>query len=275
MAGAEQLEAPAGRSPVGRLISVNVGLPKDVAWQGRTVHTGVWKYPVQGPTMVRTLNIDGDGQGDVGGHGGPHRAVLVYQRASYDHWQRELGRDDFAFGQFGENFTVEQLADDDVCIGDRYQIGEALFEVSAPRVTCYRVGMRLGEPRLPAMLVSHHRPGFYLRVLREGIVRAGDPIYLVALGSGRMTVAEVDALLYLPGHDRAGMARALGIEALSPGWKGSFTALLAEPPGTSGNVGSHRSGRSVTGGVARVSSAASGRHHLGKPFRPVGHLGFR
>ena len=135
------------------LLSVNVGLPKDVAWQGRTVYTGAWKHPVDGPAMVRRLNIDGDGQGDTNGHGGEQRAVLVYQIQSYQHWQRYFGRDDFGYGQFGENLTVDGLPDDEVCIGDRYRIGEAEFEVTQPRVTCYRVGLRLGEPELPALLV--------------------------------------------------------------------------------------------------------------------------
>ena len=112
------------------------------------------------------------------------------------------GSTTLGYGQFGENFTVEGLPDDEVCIGDRYEIGAALFEVSQPRVTCYRVGLRLGEPQLPALLVAHRRPGFYLRVLREGVVEAGDPIDRVRSGPERMTVAEVDALLYLPGHDR-------------------------------------------------------------------------
>src|SRR6185295_17907028 len=116
------------------------------------------------------------GQGDVAGHGGEQRAVFVYQMDSYRYWERTLGRTDFGFGQFGENFTVDGLSDDEVCVGDRYEIGQALFEVSQPRVTCYRVGMRLGEPALPALLVSHRRPGFYLRVLREGVVEAGDRI---------------------------------------------------------------------------------------------------
>src|SRR6476469_8735232 len=169
-------EPAADLSPVGRLVAVNVGLPKDVSWRNRVVHTGVWKQSVEGPQMVRTLNIDGDGQGDLGGHGGPHRAVMVYQLGSYAYWRAELGRDDLEYGQFGENFTVDGLPDDQVCIGDRLRIGEALFEVSQPRVTCYRVGMRMNEPRLPALLVSHHRPGFYLRVLREGVVQAGDEI---------------------------------------------------------------------------------------------------
>ena len=140
------------------LVSVNVGLPRDVPWQGKTVHTGVWKYPVDGPAMVRRLNIDGDGQGDLAGHGGEQRAVMVYQVQSYRHWERYFGRDKLDHGSFGENFTVG-LADDEVCIGDRYRIGEAEFEVTQPRVTCYRVGLRLGQPELPALLVSHHRPG--------------------------------------------------------------------------------------------------------------------
>src|SRR3954452_7977011 len=131
----------------GRLTWLNVGRPKDVAWQGRTVHTGIWKSPVTGPRMVRRLNIDGDGQGDLAGHGGEMRAVLVYQLDSYRHWQRVLGRDDVSYGQFGENFTVEGLPDDEVCIGDRYRIGDAVVEVTQPRVTCYRVGIRLDEPR--------------------------------------------------------------------------------------------------------------------------------
>jgi MOSC domain-containing protein YiiM len=139
-----------------------------VSWHGRTVHTGVWKAPVDGPVMVRRLNIDGDGQGDLGGHGGVHRAVFVYQLGSYNHWQRFLDRDDFTHGQFGENFTVDGLPDDEVCVGDRFRIGGALFEVSQPRVTCYRVGLRMDDPRIPALLVEHHRPGFYLRVLEEG-----------------------------------------------------------------------------------------------------------
>src|SRR5579862_8485483 len=222
--------------PVGTLLSVNVGLPKDVPWQGRTVLTGVFKDSVPGSHRVRRLNIDGDGQGDLAGHGGEQRAVFVYQIDSYRYWERQLGRHDFAYGQFGENFTVEGLGDDEVCIGDRYQIGSAVFEVTQPRVTCYRVGIRMNDPRIPAMLVSHHRPGFYFRVLEEGEVQAGDKIIKLASGPEQMRVAEVDALLYLPGHPRQQLLRALRIPALSPGWQNSFRALLNEEPG-GGNAG--------------------------------------
>ena len=223
-------------SAVGTLLSVNVGMPKDVPWQGKTVFTGVFKDSVPGPRRVRKLNVDGDGQGDLGGHGGEQRAVFVYQIDSYRYWERELGRNDFVHGQFGENFTVEGLGDDEVCIGDRYRIGTAVFEVTQPRVTCYRVGIRMNDPRIPALLVSHHRPGFYFRVLEEGDVEAGDEIFKLATGPERMPVAEADALLYLPGHTRQQLLRALRIPALSPGWQASFRALLEGEPG-SGNAG--------------------------------------
>ena len=187
---------------------------------------GDLEEPVIGPRLVRRLNIDGDGQGDRVGHGGEQRAVFVYQLDSYRYWQDHFGRDDFGYGEFGENFTVEGLGDDEVCIGDRYRIGSAEFEVTQPRVTCFRVGMRVGEPELPALLVAHHRPGFYLRVLTEGEVQAGDDIVRTGRGPHELTVAAVDALLYLPDRDQAQLRAALDIPALSPGWQGSFRSLL-------------------------------------------------
>jgi ferredoxin-NADP reductase/MOSC domain-containing protein YiiM len=190
--------------------------------------------------MARRLNLDGDGQGDLAGHGGEYRAVLVYQTESYRHWERELGRPQFSFGQFGENFTVDGLSDREVCIGDRYRIGDALVEVTQPRVTCYRLGLRMEEPRMAALLVSHGRPGFYLRVLEEGLVGAGDAVVKIADGPERMSVAEINALLYLPGHRREDLQRALRIPALSPGWQQSFRAMLAQPSdrgSSTGNAG--------------------------------------
>ena len=223
------VNATGSQAPV--LVSVNVGMPKDVSWHGETVHTGVWKQQVDGPQMVRRLDIDGDGQGDLNGHGGEQRAVLVYQLQSYKYWQQHFGRDDFTHGMFGENLTVDGLPDDEVCIGDRYRIGEAEFEVTQPRVTCYRVGMRLGEPQLPALLVSHHRPGFYMRVITEGHIQGGDAIIKTRTGPGALSVADTDALLYLPGHDRDKLQSALQIPALSPGWQSSFRDLLADGQG--------------------------------------------
>jgi len=211
-----------------RLLSVNVGLPRNIEWRGNTVHTGIWKTPIHGRCMVRHLNIDGDGQGDLGGHGGVQRAVMVYQLDSYRYWEAQLNRSFASYGQFGENLTVDGLADNEVCIGDQYRIGSALFEVTQPRVTCYRVGIRMDEPQMAALLVAHHRPGFYFRVLEEGEVSAGYEIVKVADGPERMTVAEIDALLYLPGHPRDQLERALRIPALSPGWQTSFQSLLAQ-----------------------------------------------
>jgi MOSC domain-containing protein YiiM len=218
-----------------RLLSVNVGLPRDIEWKGRTVHTAIWKDPVRGRCRVGRLNLDGDGQGDLAGHGGEQRAVFVYQLESYRYWQEQLRRADFVHGQFGENFTIEGLPDDEVCIGDRYQIGSGLFEVTQPRVTCYRVGIRMDEPRMPALLTSSGRPGFYFRVLQEGEVEAGDAITKVGEAKERMTIAEVNALLYSPDHPRDRVERALRIEALSPGWRFSFEALLrGQSPGNPG-----------------------------------------
>jgi MOSC domain-containing protein YiiM/ferredoxin-NADP reductase len=214
---------------------VNVGLPRDIEWKGRTVHTAIWKDAVRGRRRVGRLNLDGDGQGDLAGHGGEQRAVFVYQKESYRYWQEKLKRADFVHGQFGENFTIEGLPDDVACIGDRYQIGSALFEVTQPRVTCYRLGIRMNEPRMPALLTSSGRPGFYLRVLQEGEVGPGDEIVKVEEGTERMTVAEINALLYSPDHTRDRLERALRIEALSPGWRSSFDALMRSQ--MSGNAG--------------------------------------
>jgi len=238
-----------------RLLAVNVGLPREVVWRGNTVWTGIWKTTVTGRRTVRRLNIDGDGQGDLQGHGGEQRAVLVYQLASYRYWQDYFKRDDFTNGQFGENFTVDGLADDEVCIGDRYQIGTAVFEVTQPRVTCYRVGLRMGEPEMAALLISHRRPGFYLRVLTEGDVGAGDDIVKVGADPARISVADINALLYLPGHDRSRAAIAAAIPALSPGWKASLEALADRPQSsTAGNPG---------------LSAASGPPPAWSGFRPL------
>jgi ferredoxin-NADP reductase/MOSC domain-containing protein YiiM/ferredoxin len=241
---------------VARLLSVNVGLPRDIQWNGRTVHTGIWKDPLPARCRVGRLNLEGDGQGDLAGHGGEQRAVFVYQIESYRHWERQLGRTDLVPGNFGENFTIEGLTDDVVCIGDRFQIGSALFEVTQPRVTCYRVGIRLNEARMPALLTGSGRPGFYFRVLREGDVGAGDAIVKLGTAPERMTVAEINALLYSPDHPPERLRRALRIEALSPGWRASFEALLQAPTGMgSGNAG---------------LAPAAAAHLVAPGFRPLG-----
>jgi ferredoxin-NADP reductase/MOSC domain-containing protein YiiM len=250
---------------VTRLLSVNVGLPRDVAWAGKTVNTAIWKAPTEGPRMVRSLNIDGDRQGDVTGHGGEGRAVLVYQIQSYWFWQGQLHRNDLVYGQFGENFTVDGLADSEVCIGDRYRIGGALFEVTQPRVTCYRLGIRMNEPEMAGLLVRHGRPGFYLRVLEEGVVEAGDEITLVMQGPERMSVAAFNALLYMPGHPRDQLERALRIPTFSAGWRRSFEKLLAQARAAdtiTGNPGGNIGGNAGLGPAFGPPPAWSG-------FRPL------
>src|SRR5690348_2536122 len=239
-----------------RLLSINVGLPQDIPWRGETVHTGIWKQPRQGRCAVRRLNLEGDGQGDLAGHGGEQRAVMVYQIDSYRYWERTLGRSDFTFGQFSENFTIEGLPDDEVCIGDRYRIGSALFEVTQPRVTCYRVGIRMNEPQMAALLTASGRPGFYFRVLELGDVGAGDDIEKMGEAKDRMTVAEINALLYSPNHAPDQLRRALQIEALSPGWRSSFQALLESSTSAGGN------GNAGLAPAAAAHPAASG-------FRPL------
>jgi ferredoxin-NADP reductase/MOSC domain-containing protein YiiM len=239
-----------------RLLSVNVGRPRDIVWKGRNVHTGIWKNPLRGRCRVGRLNLEGDGQGDLAGHGGEQRAVFVYQIESYRYWQKQLKRTDFVHGQFGENFTIEGVSDDAVCIGDRYQIGRALFEVTQPRVTCYRVGIRMNEPRMPALLTSSGRPGFYFRVLREGDVGAGDEITKVGEPAERITVAEINALLYSPNHPRDQLERALRIEALSPGWRASFEAILL----SQGTV-------AASGNAGLMPAAAA--HPVAPGFRPL------
>jgi ferredoxin-NADP reductase/MOSC domain-containing protein YiiM len=240
-----------------RLLSVNVGLPREITWRGQTIRTAIWKDSVRGKRMVRRLNIEGDAQGDLASHGGEHRAVYVYQMDSYRYWQNKLHRADFTFGQFGENFTVEGLLDTEVCIGDQYRIGGALFEVTQPRVTCYRVGIRMDEPRMAALLVADGRPGFYLRVLQEGEVEAGEEIIKVLDGPEGMSVAEINRLLYLPVHPRQKLEQALRIPALSNGWKGSFRALLDK----------ELSGGAVTGNPGLTS--AGGPPPAWAGFRPL------
>ena len=221
------------------VVSVNVGLPRDVAWQGRTVRTAIWKTPVQRRIFAGRLNLAGDGQGDLGGHGGEQRAIMVYQLESYRYWSNYLERSDLVPGIFGENLTVEGLADAEVCIGDRFRIGTVIVEVSQPRDTCYRVGIRLERPEMPALLVAHRRPGFYFRVIQEGELGAGDRIEKLSDGPERITVTEIDALLYSAEHPLEALRRAARIPALSPGWQRSMQGLAeaAEAGGTTGNAG--------------------------------------
>jgi ferredoxin-NADP reductase/MOSC domain-containing protein YiiM len=209
-----------------KLLSVNVSLPKEAAHKGKMVRTGIFKESVEGRVAARTLNLDGDRQADLVGHGGEMRAVLVYSRENYDYWAKELGRTDWVFGQFGENFTVEGMLDEHIHVGDRFRIGTALFEVSQPRVPCYKLAMKMGVEGFYAQLLKSGRPGFYFRVLEEGDVGAGDEIQLVESDPIGVTVREVSNLLYFQKDDLDGARNALRIKALSPGWVQSFQTRL-------------------------------------------------
>ena len=230
---------PRGPGAMASVVSVNVGRPCRVEWRGRTIETGIFKEPIARRVYVSKTNIEGDGQADLIGHGGEQRAVFVYQLASYHYWEKYLGRDPFSFGMFGENLTVDGLPDDEVCIGDRFRAGSAVFEISQPRVTCFKVGMKLDCPEMPSLLVAHRRPGFYFRVIEEGEIAAGDLIEKIADGPEGLTIVAADALLYSSDHDPHALRRALRIKALPPGWRASFQALLdaAERGGTTGNAG--------------------------------------
>jgi len=221
-----------------KVLSVNVSLPREVDWHGQRTRTSIFKMPVEGRRRVQKLNIEGDGQADLQAHGGEHRAVFIYQKESYEYWQKELGLE-LRYGQFGENLTVEGLPDSVVCIGDRFRVGTVVLEVTQPRVTCYKVGLSTGVPEMPALLVRHKRPGFYCRVIGEGDLGAGDTIVKLSDGEGGMTIVEVDGLLYSDSHPLDRLRRVLGIEALSAGWRGSFQALYdaAVAGTTSGNAG--------------------------------------
>ena len=211
-----------------KLLSVNVSLPKEVEFRGKTIRTGIFKEPIAGRAQVRTLNIVGDGQADLIGHGGEQRAVLVYSHENYDFWAHELGRTDFAFGQFGENFTVEGMLDHNIHVGDRFRIGTALFEVTQPRVPCYKLAMKMGVDGFYNRLLASGRPGFYFRVLEEGGIGAGDDIELVSIHPAKMTVQRISNLLYFEKDDLTGAEAALAIEALSPGWQQSFEKRITK-----------------------------------------------
>ncbi len=210
-----------------KLLSINVSPPTEVVHGGETVTTGIFKRPVEGRVMLRTLNLDGDGQADLVGHGGTYKAAYAYPVENYEYWERELGRTDFAFGQFGENFTVEGMMEDEIHIGDVFRVGGALVEVTQPRVPCYKLGIKMGLRGFEKMFLASCRVGFYLRVLQEGEVGAGDGLVRVGTDPERVTVREMCRLLYFDPDNLEGAKKALRIRALSPGWRRSFEDRLA------------------------------------------------
>lgn len=211
-----------------KLLSVNVSQPKAISYRGKTVRTGIFKEPVKGRVMLRRLNLDGDRQGDLNVHGGPDKAVYVYTVEHYDFWAHALGRNDFAFGQFGENFTVEGMPEERIHIGDVFCVGSALVEVSQPRVPCYKLGLKMGSTRFIKQFLTSGRVGFYLRVLEEGEVGAGDEIHRVRMGPEQMPIREIVRLAYFDPENVEAAQRAIRIPALSPGWREMFEEKLLE-----------------------------------------------
>lgn len=210
-----------------KLLSVNVAQPKTVSINGRTYDTGIYKTTGIGPVWLKRLNLDGDGQGDRKHHGGEYQAVYCYPYEHYATWATELARADFAFGQFGENFTTLGLLEDEVCVGDAFRIGESVVQVTQPRVPCYKLADKMGIRGFDKTFLRANRSGFYVRVLEEGDVKAGDSIALISKDAIGMNIAAVNAALYLD-KQPVQAERALRIEALSPGWKRSFEKLLAQ-----------------------------------------------
>ena len=209
-----------------RVLSVNVGLPRELTHDGVTVRTAIVKEPVAGRVAVRRLNLNGDGQADLRVHGGPDKAVYAYPAAHYPRWRADLGRDDLAFGHFGENLTVEGADEAEVLMGDVYRAGSALLEVSQPRVPCAKLGIRMGDPGFLAPFLRSGRTGFYLRVIEEGDVAAGDPMTLEARGEGGLSVREAAALLDSSAAPED-LERAAAVPALAGGWREGFARRAA------------------------------------------------
>jgi MOSC domain-containing protein YiiM len=210
------------------LISVNVSMPKPISYQGRTVLTGIFKQPVQERLHAGRLKLDGDQQADLSVHGGPHQAVYVYPFEHYTSWGQELGRDDFTFGQFGENFTVSGMLENQVCIGDVFRVGSALFQVTQPRVPCFKLATKMGSPEFPKLFMASGRTGFYLRVMEEGEVGAGDLIIQESQNSLGMTVESVFRLAYFDRENVQKLKEAVCIVSLSPNWQRMFEERLEE-----------------------------------------------
>jgi len=214
-----------------KLISINVGLPRTVTWEGRTVATGIFKEPVDGPVMVRALNLEGDKQADLSAHGGVHKAVYAYPIEHYAYWGRTLPDMPLPWGMFGENLTVEGMLEEEIKIGDRFQVGGAVLMVTQPRLPCYKLGLKFGRDDMVKLFLASRRTGFYLAVLQEGEVKAGDAIERLNQDDHQLTVADITRLYAFEKDDRAGLQRALQVEALPESWRSYFQRQLEQVGG--------------------------------------------
>ncbi len=205
-----------------QLVSVNVGLPRDVVWQGRVVRTSIWKDPVEGPVRVSSLNLEGDQQSDLSVHGGPEKAVYAYSREHYEYWRRALPAMDLAWGAFGENFTTEGLLEPEICIGDRIRVGSAEFLVTQPRMPCFKLGVRFGRDDMVKRFLRSGRPGFYLAVVREGEIARGDSLEFAGRDEHGVTVADIASLYARDSDNEDLLRRAIDVPALPEGLKEYF-----------------------------------------------------
>jgi MOSC domain-containing protein YiiM len=208
-----------------KLISVNAGLPRQVAWNGGSVTTGIFKQPVPGPIRVERLNLVGDKQADLSVHGGPYKAVYGYPAEHYVYWRSELG-EGLPWGIFGENLTTEGLHEKDVWIGDRYRVGTAELIVTQPRVPCYKLGIRFGRPEMVKRFLNSRRSGFYFAVAEEGELKVGDSIELVAREANSLTVADINNLYTFEKDNREMVQRAVQLKALPDTWRSYFREQL-------------------------------------------------
>ncbi|HAV62593.1 MAG TPA: MOSC domain-containing protein [Verrucomicrobiales bacterium] len=204
------------------LISVNVGEPAPVAWQGRTVLTAIFKKPVACPVSVHRLGLEGDAVADPEVHGGEHKAVYAFPFEHYDYFAQFLGRNDFVHGQFGENLTTSGLLETEVCIGDRLRIGGVLLEVTQPREPCFKLGIRMNDSRILRQLLESRRTGFYLRVVQEGVLVAGMEVTHEPAEAESLTVSEITRVCYFDKDDLPTVRRAAGLERLTPSWRENF-----------------------------------------------------
>jgi MOSC domain-containing protein YiiM len=205
-----------------QLVSVNVGLPRSITWKGRTVKTGIFKTPTHGRVRVRTLNLEGDRQADLSVHGGPGKAIYVYPSEHYDYWRGEFPGMGLSWGMFGENFTTTGLLEGAVNVGDAFRIGSAVAMVTQPRVPCYKLAAKFGREDIVKRFLASGRSGFYLKVMQEGEVGAGDAIELMSQDAHAVTVADV-AKLYRDGSDEVSLLqRAMQVEALPENWREHF-----------------------------------------------------
>ncbi len=212
-----------------KLISINVGRPREVVSHGEPVVTGIFKQPVDGVVAVRRLNVAGDEQADLSVHGGPDKAVYAYPLEHYDFWRNELGLEELPFGAFGENLTTEGLIEAEVNIGDQLRIGTAEFVVTQPRMPCFKLGIRFNRPDMVKRFLASGRTGFYLRVLQEGEVEAGNAIVLLARDAGNVSVADIVVLYAGKRGDQELLRRASQAQALPEAWREWFAERLEEP----------------------------------------------